>query len=68
MGSLRRKIRSAYGNLKLRRRIRIFTLRHYVKPFEKKYKTNWLKTRDDIVEACKTYFFVRHAAIESVPI
>ena len=30
-----------------------FTLRHYIKPFEKKYKSNWLKTRGDIIEVCK---------------
>ena len=30
-----------------------FTTRHFVKSFEKKYKSNWIKTRDDIVEVCK---------------
>lgn len=30
-----------------------FTTRHYTKAFEKKYKSNWLKTQNDIIEVCK---------------
>jgi hypothetical protein len=31
----------------------IYCERHYIKNFEKKYKSAWVKTRDDIVEVCK---------------
>jgi translation elongation factor EF-1alpha len=30
-----------------------FAERHYIKSFEKKYKSNWYKTRGDVVEVCK---------------
>ncbi len=30
-----------------------FTVRHYIKNFEKKYRSNWYKTQEDIVEICK---------------
>jgi len=30
-----------------------FTERHYIKAFEKKYKSHWDKTRSDIIEVCK---------------
>jgi hypothetical protein len=30
-----------------------FTARHFIKSFEKKYKTAWSKTQEDVVEVCK---------------
>jgi len=30
-----------------------YTVRHYVKSFEKKYKTAWNKTQDDLTEVCR---------------
>ncbi len=30
-----------------------FTYKHYIKAFEKKYRSKWDKTQNDIVEVCK---------------
>lgn len=30
-----------------------FTSRHYIKSFEKKYKSAWIKTQQDVVDVCK---------------
>lgn len=30
-----------------------FTARHYVKAFEKNYKSHWYKTHEDIVDVCR---------------
>ncbi len=30
-----------------------YTTRHYIKSFEKKYKTAWDKTQDDLIEVCR---------------